>query len=51
MSTILKKISRRLIRQNPRPTEYFVARIVAWSAVCLAVAASAGLIIAAVRLV
>lgn len=51
MPKILKKISRRFIRENPRPTEYFVARIIAWSAVLLAVATSIGLIMAATRLV
>lgn len=51
MKHVLKKISRRFIRQQPRPTEYFVARIIAWSAVCLAVATSVGLIMAATRLV
>lgn len=47
---LVKRLARRFIRERPRPTEYFVARIVAWSTVCLAVASSIGLMMAAVRL-
>jgi len=50
MKNILKPLAKRFIRSRPRPTEYFVARIVAWSAVVMAVSVSAGLIIAAVKL-
>ena len=51
MSKLIKRVARRFIRENPRPTEYFVARVVGWSAVVMAVATSVGLIIAAVQLI
>lgn len=50
MENPLRALAKRFIRGRPRPAEYFVARIVGWSAVTLAVATGIGLIIAAVRL-
>ena len=50
MENPLRPLAQRFIRGRPRPTEYFVARIVAWSAVTLALATGIGLMIAAVRL-
>lgn len=51
MQNILKPLAKRFIRERPRPTEYFVAKIIAWSAVGMAVATAIGLMIAAVRLI
>lgn len=50
MQNPLRALGQRFIRNRPRPTEYFVARIVAWSAVTMAVATGVGLTIAAIRL-
>lgn len=50
MKNFLKPLAKRFIRSRPRPTEYFVAHIVAWSVVIMAVSLSVGLIIAAVKL-
>ncbi|TSC76293.1 MAG: hypothetical protein G01um101431_914 [Parcubacteria group bacterium Gr01-1014_31] len=50
MQNPLKALGQRFIRSKPRPTEYFVAKVVAWTAVVLAVTTSIGLMIAAVRL-